>query len=66
MGKERTLSELRESIDDEVEFVDVKPYSHNIISLTLSIIAKQFGKEAANNAIEDYGLEKYGWKKEKE
>ena len=59
----KTLEELRERIDDEVPYVDVKPFSHNIISLTLQMIDKQYGKKEANKAIGDFGLEKLGWRK---
>ncbi len=38
-------------------------YAHNIVGITLSMIAKEFGKDAANEAIEDFGLEKKGWRK---
>lgn len=62
---EKTLEELRERIEEEAQYVDVKPYSHNIISLTLRMIDTQYGKEEANKAIEDFGLEDLGWKKVK-
>lgn len=29
---------------------DIKPYSHNIITLTLGMIANYYGDEEANNA----------------
>ena len=57
----KTLRELRASIKKEVKYVDKKPYSHNIISLTLGIIAEEFGKAEANKAIVDFKLEKRGW-----
>jgi len=59
----KTLEELREKIEDEVPYVDVKPYSHNIIGLLLSQIAKEHGRAEANKAIEDFGLEELGWSK---
>lgn len=59
----RTLTELRKAIEDEVDYVDVKPYSHNIISICLREIARKFGQEDANEAIEDFGLEGLGWAK---
>ena len=60
----KTLTELREHISREAPFVDRKPYSHNIISLTLLQISKQFGKEEANKCVIDFGLDKLGWNKE--
>ena len=59
------LEELREEIKAEKRFVDKKPYSHNIINMALRIIADKFGKEEANKAVRDFGLEKLGWSQEK-
>ena len=58
----RTLKELRNKIDAEVDFVDIKPYSHNIIGLVLNEIFSKFGKDEANKAIRDFGLKPLGWK----
>ncbi len=52
--KIKELEKLRERIEENVEYVDVKPFSHNIIGMTLRIIAEEFGKEKANQAIEDF------------
>ena len=62
--KKKTLEELRKDIEEQIPGVDIAPYSHNIISLTLSAIAKSFSKEEANRAIDDFALEELGWKKE--
>ena len=48
----------------EREFVDLKPYSHNIISITLRLIADKWGTERANQTIEYVKLEELGWHKE--
>ena len=40
----------------------IKPYSHNIIGLTLNGIAGEFGMAEANRAIRDFGLEELGWR----
>ena len=61
--KETTLKQLRKSVEKESEFVDEKPYSHNIISLLLREIDSKFGKKAANETIEMYDLESLGWGK---
>lgn len=58
----RTLEQLKDTIEDEVGYVDVKPYSHNIISITLRIIAENYGQTEANKAIREFGLVKLGWK----
>lgn len=58
------LTDLIETIKQEKRYVDKKPYSHNIISLTLQIIAKKYGKEIANKVIRDLKLIKLGWQTE--
>ena len=60
MGDE--LKRLRERIEREAPFVGRKPYSHNIIGLTLNEIAREFGVAEANRAIRDFGLEGLGWR----
>ena len=62
MIKTKTLQEWRQEIKREVPFVGVKPYSHNIINISLQAIAERFGREEANKAIRDFHLEKLGWK----
>ena len=61
----KTLKELRKMIEKEVPYVDIKQYSHNIISLVLMQISSQFGPAEANKAIEDFDLESMGWRKVK-
>ena len=53
----------KEVILDELPFVDLKPYSHNIISLALNAIARGWGNKEANKAITEYSLESLGWRK---
>lgn len=57
----KTLNDWRKGIKKEVPYVDIKPYSHNIISLSLGAIAKEFGQAEANKAIVDFDLESLGW-----
>ena len=64
--REERLVELYARIEREVEFVDVKPYSHNIISLNLHTICKEFGYNKANEAIDKFGLISLGWQHIKE
>ena len=61
MEKKKTLKDWRETIQEEAPFVDLKPYSHNIISLALGAIHKGWGKAKANQAIKDFGLKRKGW-----
>lgn len=57
------LAAARDTIDSEVKYVDVKPYSHNIISLTLQHVNAQCGKQYANQLIDEFDLEDLGWHK---
>ena len=65
MEKKKTLKELKDIIAREKDFIGVKPYSHNIISLVLLQISKGYSREEANNCIDEFELEKHGCKKEK-
>ena len=64
----KTLDELRETIEGYGPVVDTPEdqYAHNIVNLTLGIIAKEYGDTAANEAIDDYNLEAKGWRKHEE
>lgn len=57
----KTLGEWQEAIKRQIPFVDVKPYSHNIISCCLRGIAKDYGNEIADNTIKELKLNKLGW-----
>mgnify|MGYP001116751977 CR=1 FL=1 len=61
----KSLSEWRAIIRREAPYVDLKPYSHNIISIALQAIAKDHGNEEANKTIDDFNLERLGWSKSK-
>lgn len=64
--QEKRLMELYARIEEEVEFVNLKQYSHNIISLNLRIISKEFGYNKANEAIDEFALVSLGWRHEEE
>lgn len=57
----KSLKELRKKIREEVDWVDIKPHSHNIIGLILRQISGSYGDGHANKAIRDFGLETLGW-----
>lgn len=59
----KTLAEMQAQIMAERPFVDVKPFSHNTIGLTLMAIAEQFGNEEADETITRYGLDELGWER---
>ena len=46
---------------EEIPWVDIKPFSHNIISLELGIISENYGKDVSNQLIKDFKLDKMGW-----
>jgi hypothetical protein len=58
---EETLDEYRNIIKEEARYIDKKPYSHNIVSMTLACISKTYGDEEVKKAIRDFGLDKKGW-----
>ncbi len=58
---EVTLDNLRAELVLEAQFVDLKPYSHNLVTMMLQNIAKKFGKAEANQAIDDFNLAEKGW-----
>ncbi len=62
-GKMKELDDLRMQIKKEIKFIDIKPYSHNIVNLLLGMINKEYGQEETNKAIEDFELEDLGWSK---
>ncbi len=57
------LNELRLKIAEYGPLVDTPSdrYAHNIVGITLSMIAEEFGVAAANEAIKDFDLEEKGW-----
>ena len=59
--KTKTLKQYIETIECELEYLDIKPYSHNIVSLTLRCIAVKYGKPRANQVVKDMGLKDYGF-----
>jgi len=59
---EKTLKELRKQILNERDWVDIKPYSHNIISICLQILSEDYGQDEANKVIRDFDLTELGWR----
>ena len=63
MSKEQTLEQLRDDIESYVDTIDVAPYSSNLISMSLRIIDKNYGKDKANETIDMFELETLGYNK---
>ncbi len=57
------INGIRVDIENEMEFVGLKPYSHNLISIRLKRIADLGGVKEANKTINELGLEDLGWRK---
>ncbi len=59
------LTTLREEIARAAPLVDTPAgrYAHNIVNVCLMQINLGHGRDAANEAVEDYGLEPLGWAK---
>lgn len=66
MTGDQKLKSLYDKIEKEVDYIDVKPFSHNIVGLVLQEISKEFGQDRANEAIDHFNLELLGWSKVKE
>lgn len=60
------LAELRRRVKRETPFIGVKPYSHNIVRLTLARIAQDHGRAEANKAVRDFNLKSKGFNTEPE
>lgn len=50
-----------EKILEEIPFVNIKPYSHNIIGLELRILEENYGKEEVIKLVENTQLKNLGW-----
>jgi hypothetical protein len=59
--KTKKLKIYINTIKKNIPYVDIKPYSHNIINLTLTSIGEQFGNNVANKIIADTELKNMGW-----
>lgn len=50
-----------DQIDANIDYIDIKPFSHNIIGLCLQEAAEKFGDDTANDLIQEFRLDVYGW-----
>jgi|11_taG_2_1085331.scaffolds.fasta_scaffold116500_1 hypothetical protein len=63
---ENPIEDLIYDIEEQMEYVDIKPYSHNIISLNLRMIDEYYGEKEANLVIRELNLTSMGWDYSKE
>jgi hypothetical protein len=74
MPTEKSIRKIFEPKDDkefenlmrigkEIKFVDIKPYSHTIIGLTLNILSENnnYDDEKIKLVVKTFGLDKKGW-----
>lgn len=49
---------------DESLFINIKPYSHNLVMINLTILSEkhQYDKEKIALVVKTFGLDKKGWK----
>ena len=47
----KTKDQIIEKIKQEIPFIDVKPFSHNIISLELRLLEEKYGEKEVYNLI---------------
>ena len=62
MSDKMKLDKMTMKILHEIPYIDIKPFSHNIISLELRLVSEQFGQDVANQLIEHFGLDTKGWR----
>ena len=58
---EKDFNDLYNQVEEAIQYVDVKPYSHNIISIVLRQVDEKYGKEKVIEIFNDFNLEEYGW-----
>ena len=58
---EEEKQKIINTIKAEIPYIDVKPYSHNIIQLELDILEKHYGIEEVLKLIETTELKNLGW-----
>lgn len=66
--RKKTASEKKweAALVKELPYINIKPFSHNIVSLCLQAVAKEAGNKAANALIRKHGLVRLGWREVKE
>lgn len=57
----KTKEEIIATIKKEIPFVDIKPFSHNIISLELRLLEEVAGEEVVVDLINSTKLKDLGW-----
>ena len=59
----KTIDEIKTAIKLEMAKSD-QPYWDSLVSINLKRAQSEFGEEAKNDLIDEFGLEKLGWRKD--
>lgn len=59
-----SLEAIRSQISAAIPTLNRGGFAHNIISSCLRLIAEHYGKDATNETIHQFRLDKKGWNKE--
>ncbi len=59
--EQQKAQEIIEKIKHEIPYVDIKPYSHNIITLQLGYLEEVAGREAVVELVQTTELKNKGW-----
>ena len=61
-----TVQDVIDKIHEEAVWVDIKPYSHNLISIYLRILKEKFSlcDDEIADVMEEAGLDEKGWSSE--
>ena len=57
----KTEEEIIEKIEEEIPYIGIKPFSHNIIGLELLCYTEIKGEKATYELIKELGLDELGW-----
>jgi hypothetical protein len=60
-AKEIVMNVIIKKIVDEMRWVDIKPYSHNIVGCLLTQLSEFKTKEQMEDFITEIGLRELGW-----
>ena len=61
MNNQSEYIKIIKTIKKEIPFVDIKPFSHNIINLELQILSEKFGEDKVKQVISETKLKHLGW-----
>jgi len=59
----KTIEELRQAIINELMYVDIRPYSHNLVGLYMDELERNYGIKEVKRIVNDHAFwwESKGW-----